>query len=184
MKKEQWVMIPAFLIGIILANLAERELFMTSGIFNTYYLHQYSWRMIDGNRLFCHILLERGRMAFLIFLLGQVMNGKMFSILMQGIIGVTFGFLAVASIVNLGARGILIAVGGLFPQWMFYLSGIVYYINCRKEQYAIVPSGSRVGNLPAYLTRLVFLLMLLMTGIIAESYVNPLRFEYLAKIVK
>ncbi|MCI8390790.1 MAG: hypothetical protein HFI35_08960 [Roseburia sp.] len=182
MKKEQWVIVAAFLTGIILANLAEKELFVTSGIFNGYYLHQYSYRMIDGNRLFCHILLERGKAALFIFLLGQTLGGRVFSVLMQGLIGLTFGFLAVASIVNLGARGILIAVGGLFPQWMFYLTGIVYYINCRREPYEVLTAGSRAGIFSMHLTRLFFLLGVLLTGIIAESYVNPLLFEYLAKL--
>lgn len=191
MKREHLVVLAAFLAGIILANLMEDELLVTYGMFNEYYLHRYSYQMIDENRLFCHILLERGKTAFLIFLLGQVLGAGIFSALLQAVVGVTFGFLTVAALVNLGVRGIVVALAGLFPQWVFYLAGMVYYVRCRKERYDEflpgAPHNSQVvgviGRIPVKAARLLVLLMLLLTGMIVETYLNPLIFEALSEFI-
>lgn len=51
MKKEQWMILLAFLVGIVVANLLDKELLTTYGILNEYFLNQYSYQQIDGNQI-------------------------------------------------------------------------------------------------------------------------------------
>lgn len=182
MKKEGWVILLAFLGGIVFANLLEKELLVTYGILNDYFLSQYSYRMIDGNRLLCHIGIERCKAAFIIFLLGRVLNGRAFSVLIKSAVSATFGFLVVVAIVNLGMRGIAVCICGLFPQWIFYLATLFYYANCRKEEEQEWGKNMHRGDLSTYAVRWGILALGMLLGIIAESYLNPILLSYMLKI--
>ena len=133
MKKEQWSILLAFLVGIVVANLMNQQLLTTYGILNEYFLNQYSYQTVDGNRLFCHIVMERGKAAFTIFLLGQVLKGNVFSVLIKSVTAALFGFLIVVAIANLGMRGIAVCICGLLPQWIFYLAALFLYANGRRQ---------------------------------------------------
>lgn len=181
MKRDHLVILIAFFGGILIANLLEKELLKSYGILNDYFLNQYSSQAIDGNRLFCHVLIERGKAAFIIFLLGRVLNGRLFGILMEGGIAATFGFLVVVAIVNLGVRGIVVSLGGLFPQWLFYLAAIFFYVLCRREEESTTRTSS-FGDISMHLARRSMILLLLCAGVVAESFINPILFGYLLKI--
>lgn len=181
MKRDHWVILLAFLGGIVIANLLRKELLTTYGILNDYFLNQYSSRAIDGNRLFCHILLERCKAAFIIFLLGRVLNGRIFGVLMEGLIAATFGFLVVVVIINLGVRGIAVSLGGMLPQWLFYLAAIFFYTACRREE-GMGWGGSSIGDIPVQVVRRMLIVLLLFLGIVTESFVNPVLFGYVLKI--
>lgn len=182
MKREHLVILIAFFGGIVIANLLEKDLLTSYGILNDYFLGQYSSQAIDGNRLFCHVLIERGKTAFIIFLLGRVINGRLFGVLMEGGIAATFGFLVVVAIVNLGVRGIAVSFGGLFPQWLFYLSAIFFYVVCRREEGSVIWRISSFGDIPMHLARRSIILLLVFAGIVAESFINPIFFGYILKI--
>lgn len=184
MKREWWMILLAFLGGIVCANLLDKELLATYGILNDYFLSQYSYRMVDGNRLFCHVLIERCKAAFIIFLLGRVLGGRVFSVLIKSVFSAAFGFLIVVAIVNLGMRGILVSVCGLLPQWIFYLAALCYYANCRREEDGANWSGGiRSGDFTVYLVRWILLALCMILGILTESYINPVLLGYAFKII-
>lgn len=183
MKREWWVVLLAFLGGIVCANLLDKELLATYGILNDYFLSQYSYRMVDGNRLFCHVLMERCKTAFIIFLLGRVLNGRVFSVLIKGGAAATFGFLIVVAIVNLGMRGVAVSVCGLLPQWLFYLAALCYYANCRREEEGFGwDGGGTPGDISVYLVRWGLLALCMILGTLTESYMNPILLGYVLKI--
>ena len=182
MRRDGWVVMLAFIAGILLANLLQRDLLTTYGILNDYFLRQYSYQAIDGNRLFCQVLLLRGKTAFIIFLLGRVLRGRGYCMLMESLLGVTFGFLAVVSIVNLGVRGIAVLLCGLFPQWIFYLCALFCHMACVQRREEEAESG-RADRLTVCLTRGMLLLLLTALGIVTESYVNPALFGFLVKFL-
>lgn len=183
MKREWWVILLAFLGGIVCANLLDKELLVTYGILNDYFLSRYSYHKIDGNRLFCHVLMERCKAAFLIFLLGRVLTGRVFSALIKGGTAATFGFLIVVAIVNLGMRGVVVSVCGLLPQWLFYLAALCYYANCRREEEGSVGrGGAPSGDISVYIVRWGLLALCMILGILTESYINPILLGYVSKI--
>ena len=175
MGKEKWVVLASFLGGILLANLLDRQLLVTYGILNDYYLSRYTYQSIDRNQLFCCVWMERCKAAFLIFLLGHALPRRVFPGLLQGVVAAGFGFLAVVAIFNLGMPGIVICLGGLLPQWLFYLAAMAVYLEERREG---LP-GSIRREWPAYLLRVLLILILFMLGILAESYLNPVLLGYI-----
>ena len=122
MKREWWIILLAFLGGIALTNFLGSELLTTYGILNEYFLQQYSYQTVDGSRLFCHVAVVRVQAALFLYVLGRAIDGRVFELLVKGLAAATFGFICVVAIVNLGARGMLVVLCGLFPQWIFYLA--------------------------------------------------------------
>lgn len=184
MKKEQWTILLAFLTGIVVANLMDQQLLTTYGILNQYFLNQYSYQMVDGNRLFCHIVIERGKAAFTIFLLGQVLDGKVFAVLTKSVAAALLGFLIVAAIVNLGMFGIAVCICGLLPQWIFYLAALFFYANGRRQ--AGTPAwdgGAYQKQMSERFIRGILLLVCMAAGMVTESYINPILVSYLLKII-
>lgn len=182
MAKEHWAVLVAFLMGCVLTNLLGRDLLTTYGILNDYFLNQYSYHAIDGNRLFSHILFERSKAAFTIFLFGRVMPGRLFSVVMKCMAAATGGLLITAAVINLGMRGIPICICGLFPQWLFYFAVLVYYADCRKEAVVGWSGSKRSGDTLEYFLRGIILFLGMALGIVTESYVNPILLTYVIKI--
>lgn len=171
MEKEQWIVLLAFFTGCVLIGYTGRDMLVTYGILNDYFLSQYSYRAIDGNRLFCYILMERSRMAIAVFLFGRVLKGNMFSLFAKSIAAAEVGVLLTAAVINLGVRGILICLAAMFPQWLFYFGTLVYYANAKKREVA-----------DAYFMRAIILLGGMVMGVVTECYVNPFVLTYVLKI--
>lgn len=171
MEKEQWIVLLAFLTGCVLVGCTGRDMLVTYGILNDYFLSQYSYRAIDGNRLFCFILMERGRMAVTVFLFGRVLKGNMFSLFVKSIAAAEVGILLTAAVVNLGVRGLPICLAAMFPQWLFYFGTLVYYTDVKKREAA-----------GAYFMRGIILLIGLAAGVLTECYINPFILTYVLKI--
>lgn len=182
MKREWWIILLAFLGGIALTNFLGSELLTTYGILNEYFLRQYSYQMVDGNRLFCHVAIERGQAALFLYVLGRAMDGRVFALLVKGLAAAMFGFLSVVAIVNLGARGMLVVLCGLFPQWICYLSALFLYANWRREQGENGQYYTGTGGLKATVTVGGILMVCVLVGILAESWINPMLFAWVQKI--
>lgn len=178
MGRDKWVVLAAFLGGILLANLLDRQLLVTYGILNDYFLSRYTYQSIDRNRLFCYVFMERCKAAFLIFLLGRAVPKRAFPGVLLGAVAAGFGFLVTVAIFNLGMWGIVICLGGLLPQWLFYLAAITVYVDDRRQA---LPGGMR-REWPAHLLHMMLAVLLLMLGILTEGYINPVLLGYILKV--
>lgn len=165
-----------------MTNLLGSDLLATYGIMNEYFLRQYSYQRIDGNRLFVHIVTERCQAAFFIFLLGKAIGGNTFALLVKGITAASFGFLTVVGIVNLGVRGLAVIFGGLFPQWIFYLAALFLYANWRREEAGHRWSDLQTGDIPKRVAVGMLLVLCILLGVVLESWVNPLILSWILKI--
>lgn len=182
-KKELWIILLAFFGGVVVANLIDREFLTTYGIMNDYFLSQYSYQKVDGNRLFCHIVVERGKAAFTIFLFGRVIDNRVFSVLTKSAVAAMFGFLIVVSIVNLGVRGILVSLCGLFPQWILYVMALVCCANEGGGEVESVWDGGRYDRSATGWGNRLLAIFFLLVGIFTESYINPVILSGLLKII-
>lgn len=182
MKREWWIILLAFLGGIALTNLLGSELLTAYGILNEYFLRQYSYQTIDENRLFCHVAGERMQAAFFFYILGRAMDGRIFALLVKGLAAAMFGFLSVAAIVNLGARGIVVVLCGLFPQWLCYLAALFLYANWRSRQGENRRYDTGADGLGAAVTLGGILAVCILAGILAESWINPMLLAWVQKI--
>lgn len=181
MKRDWWIVFLAFLGGIVLTNLMGKEILVTYGIMNEYFLCQYSYQRIDNSRLFVHIMTERCQAAFIVFLLGKTMDGNVFALLTKVIVAAGFGFFIVVGIVNLGLRGLAVVFGGLFPQWFCYLLALFVYTNWRKEE-SKCGCSIQAGEITGRVAAGVLLVLCLLFGIVLESWVNPVILSLVLKI--
>lgn len=183
MKRNGWLALAAFLAGILLANLSGKELLTTCGILNTYFLEQYAYSVIHYDGLFCHIFVERLKAVIILFMLGKMVKGRVFVIMLECFIAGTFGFLLVVAIANLGLKGIVITLCGLFPQWIFYLAALAMYASFRLNQDGLAgyKSSLEVKTVSVHAGIYLLFAILIILGIVLESYINPL---ILKKILK
>lgn len=183
MRRSGWLIFLAFLAGIVLANLSGKEVLAGYGILNEYYLNRYSWRALDCDRLFCTVFVERLKAVILLVLLERLIRGRIYILSILSIFAMGIGYLMTVAIVNLGVRGILVIVGGIFPQWIFYLLAIVMYGRIRIEQECAAYRISRLKEFSAQALVRVLTLVLVFLGILAESYLNPILFDKIVKIL-
>lgn len=181
MEKEQWVVLLAFLLGCVLTGFMGKDMLVTYGILNEYFLNHYSYHAIDGNRLFCYILMERSKMAVAVFLFGRVLKGTLFSMLAKSIAAAEVGFLLTTAVINLGVSGIFICLAAMFPHWLFYFSVLFYYANVKKKESAGWIKSGYMSDAGSYFMRGIILLGGMTMGVITECYVNPLVLVYVLK---
>lgn len=158
MKKHGWLVGAAFLAGILLANLIGRETLDVYGLPSGY-------RVTDERRLFCYLLLERGKVVFLCFLLCKALGTEGFRVIAEILFGVLFGAVVVFAIWNVGIAGILVALCAGIPHWGCYFLAFWVYLKGKRNGVEILP-----GLLGAVLT--VF-------GVVLEAYVNPGLMRYI-----
>ncbi len=177
MGREKWVVLAAFLGGILLANLLDEQLLVSYGVLNDYFLSRYASFHVDQSELFCSVLLERCKAALFIFLLGRAVPRGALPTLLESAVAAGVGFLAVVAVYNLGMSGIVICLGGLLPQWLFYLAALAVYLDARRQ----TVRGSARWELSAHLLRGCLTLLLLALGILAESFLGPALLRYVLK---
>ncbi|MCI8496045.1 MAG: hypothetical protein HFI74_10265 [Lachnospiraceae bacterium] len=169
----------AFVAGIFMANFMGREAVSNAGILNDYFIEKFQYTDINGENLFFYIIGERVPLLLLLCLLAFTSLGIVGGILVLAWQGFTVGFMLSTAIAKFGIKGILLVLGGLFPQYLFYLP--VYFLYCcltvylRKrmlqEKIEMVPERGYLYG--AGVVAGIGLLLLFVTGIFLESYVNP-----------
>lgn len=187
MKQSKYLILVAFFAGIVLANLMGQELLVTYGILNTYFLEQYKYGTIGYDRLFGQIFLERLKVALLLVVAGNLVKGKLLFGITESVMAATFGFLLVAAITNLGMRGMIIVLCALLPQWVVYLTAIIiYFLFLMKREESPANYGRRgiqIRHLSEYAVIYMLLLLLVLVGILLETYVNPVFLRQILKII-
>ena len=181
MKRERCIVMLAFLAGIVLTNLLGTNQQIHGQLLNQTFLQQYAYQKVDGDQLFCHVVMVRMQMLVLIFLLGRAVDGSVFSVLVKSMLSAGFGFLLVVGILEYGGYGCLIILGGLLPQWIFYTAALLFYANSKKRQSRTVGwNGWQDRTRQLAETGLVAGCVLV--GMLMESFVNPAVFAWILKI--
>ena len=179
----------AFVAGIFMANIMGREAVSNAGILNDYFVEKFQYTEINGENLFFYIFGERVPLLLLLLLLAFTAFGIIGGILMIGWQGFSIGFMLSSAIAKYGMKGILLVLGGLFPQYLFYLP--VYLLYCyltvylRQRMYmeGRGPILDRGYICAAGLLAGAGLLILFAAGIFLESYINPVILKQILKIM-
>lgn len=176
MKGNRYLAAAAFFLGIVIANLWGEDLLANYGIVNTYCLKQYACADIEYHRLLYQIIWVRMWEIAAVLILGRIVSPKVLLFFLESILGISFGILMVSAITNLGVRGIVIVLGGVFPQWLFYLTsgGMFFYARMRRERYGRNDTPAEVAGYAAAL-------LLFLIGILSEVYGNPVLWRQLLK---
>lgn len=196
-RKKEWnwkrtakvVILLAFIIGILLANFMGREKVTGAGVLNDYFVEKFKYTEINRENLFFYIMGERMPMVILGLIFCFCSFGIIIGILNLGWLGLSFGFMLSAAVAKYGVRGILLIIGGMFPQYIFYLVTYVGYCSLAvflgRGLHKVVPTGNisreqmRMYGMGLFVGGV--LVLLFVTGIFLESYMNPI---FLKKILK
>lgn len=179
----------AFVAGIFMANIMGREAVSNAGILNDYFVEKFQYTQINGENLFFYIFGERVPLLLLLLLLAFTAFGIIGGILMIGWQGFSVGFMLSSAIAKYGMKGILLVLGGLFPQYLFYLP--VYLLYCYltvylRQRLYMERRGQMLDRgyiCAAGLLAGAGLLFLFAAGIFLESYINPVILKQILKIM-
>lgn len=178
----------AFVAGIFLANLMGREAVSNAGILNDYFVEKFQYTEINGQNLFFYVVGERIPLLLLLLSLTLTSLGMAGGILMLSWQGFSVGFMLSAAIAKYGVKGILLVLGGVFPQYLFYFPVYVLYcyltVHLRQRlNRDKAGNGSERGYIyGAWLIAAVGLLLIFVMGIFLESYINPVILKKILKI--
>lgn len=184
----QGSLLGAFVAGIFLANLMGREAVSNAGILNDYFVEKFQYTEINGQNLFFYVVGERIPLLLLLLSLTLTSLGMAGGILMLSWQGFSVGFMLSASIAKYGVKGILLVLGGVFPQYLFYFPVYVLYcyltVHLRQRlNRDKAGNGSERGYIyGAWLIAAVGLLLIFVMGIFLESYINPVILKKILKI--
>ncbi len=184
----QGSLLAAFVAGIFFANLMGREAVSNAGVLNDYFIEKFQYTEINGQNLFFYIIRERLPLLLLLLLLTMTSLGIAGGILMLSWQGFSVGFMLSTAIAKYGMKGILLVLGSLFPQYVFYFP--VYILYCYLAVYLRQRTHKdRMGNgsdrryiYGAWMITAAGILIMFITGIFLESYINPIILKNILKI--
>jgi hypothetical protein len=167
-------------IGIVCMNLGKSLLLEKSGLFDESSLTQMKYMTVDGNYLFGYVLVERfSTIAFLILLSTTYIG--IFALCGAVLwYGVSAGMFLSALSIRYGIKGILLALTGIFPQYLLYVPALITLLIWSEQLYrslhttaSVTPGLESRALLLRRLLTLLIIVGVIFTGCLLESYVNP-----------
>lgn len=185
-------LLPIFLaglvLGIIIMNLGKSLLLEDTGLMDEYTLYHMKYMTVDGNALFFYCLRERLKnVAFLAVMATTYLGLAVISGMVLWY-GAAAGMFLTAVVLRYGMKGILLAVTGVFPQYLFYVPAVIILMVwgeqlCRSIYFKNTQRLEEGGysRLSRRLLQLGLVIIVVIIGCVLESYVNP---SLLAKLLK
>ena len=179
----------SFVAGIFAANLMGREAVSNAGVLNDYFIEKFQYAQVNGENLFFYIIRERLPLLLLLCLLLFTSFGVPGGVLALGWQGFSVGFMLSTGIAKYGVKGILLVLGGLFPQYLFYLPVYIGYCyiavflrqGLRGEGDRAAPDRRLLYGMGLLAFALLFVMFA--AGIFLESYVNPVILKNILQIM-
>lgn len=162
-----------FLAGILLANLLDADIFQENGSLTRYYLKQFQYSCVQSQELLWHVCGNRLTLFLALLVLGSIPRGKLTHAVFVAWSGFAYGYFCVMALCGFGAKGLLLCLLALFPQFLFYVPvylGLVELSERRRERKRF-----------RYLLAVLLLLAGLSAGMLLESYINPIILQKILK---
>lgn len=160
-----------FLIGIIYQNIVSGRQAVVAELFLKANLQLYLQTDIITPKYLWYVLKERVLLFGIICVLGCMRWKKVFVMFFLLLVGFLAGVLTVSAVLQLGIKGILLCVIGIFPQGIFY--GVTYCI--------LLPYWYRFPERRWNRVKTGFVIVMLLVGVLTEVYVNPVLVKWVIK---
>lgn len=166
-------LVVGFLVGVIYENVITKNQVVTTEIFLKSNLQRYLQTDVIAEKYFWYVIKERVVFLLIICILSCVKWKKIFVTICLILTGFFTGTFCVAAVLQLGMKGILLCVAGMFPQMLFYgfLYGMLFVHWFRFPE--------RQWNR----TKMLFVIILFVIGILLEVYVNPIIVKFIIGIL-
>ena len=161
----QWLALfmVGFLAGIIYVNLMADQYSGGADLFSSYFLNQLQAMEVKTGEYLWYLLKARGIPLAIVILISRTRAKKTGAGIFLLWTGISAGVLISTAILELGIRGSLLCVIGVFPQFLFYIPAILLILlycwkwpQCHWER-----------------QKTVFVAWMMLTGIFSELYINP-----------
>lgn len=156
-----------FMAGIVYANLMSKDYITSMGIFNEFFLNQYSQTEIDVAEYIWYVARIRLAPVILIAALGCTRLRKAVvaaALLWTGFSG---GMLMTSAVLKMGLKGLILCLVALTPHFVFYIVGYIILL-----WYLFTYPEGRWN-----LSKTVSLVLFVAVGILLECYVNPVLMQ-------
>ncbi|PXV95997.1 stage II sporulation protein M [Lachnotalea glycerini] len=173
----------SFLSGIVFTNVFGRAYILGVGLMGEYFLLNFQHTQINFSRLFIYVFKERIKLFLLIGILGITNIGIPVISLLFMWLGFSSGVLLSVAILKFGLKGILVCMGGIFPQFLIYIPVILFYSDKIIDKRFLDKKTLRKQNIIEYILFLVIGIIIISIGVILESYINPFILKSLINLI-
>ncbi|MDL2301813.1 stage II sporulation protein M [Lachnospiraceae bacterium OttesenSCG-928-D06] len=182
-----WIYMIGLILGIIVMNGGRSLLLDHTGLLDEYSLYQMKYMSVNNSALFVYVFSTRMKSLLMIAIMATTYLGLLVTGGMIFWYGISSGMFLSAVIIRYGIKGILFALTGIFPQFLFYIPAIAFLaVWCEQTCRSIYfHGGIRVEvkkMIPQKLVQLVIICFIMMVGCALESYINPFFVTKLLKI--
>lgn len=153
-----------FFAGILYANFVSKDYIAGIGIFNEFFLEQYTQMEIDIGEFLWYVAYIRLYPVVILAALGCTRLRKGVAAAYIIWTGCSCGMILTAAVMKMGVKGIILCLIGLTPQILCYAAGYLMLL-----WYLFFYPKTR-WNLSKTVSFALFMLM----GIVLECYVNPI----------
>lgn len=179
-------------LGILLVNIRHDMWMKEDGLLNAAMLKQLQGSELDGGYLFGYIVKHRVSAILIISMLASTMIGLPIVCGYACYLGASAGCILSIAVIRYGIRGLFFMAASIFPQGLLLIPGyfllLSWGMDCNRSLY-----GKMDGLEGRYLIgkqfilkkgiRLAGILILVVTGCVIESYVNPKILYFILKIL-
>lgn len=155
---------PGFLLGIVYVNFIARKYIAEPGIFSDFFLNQFQSVSIDVKEYIWYLLRLRAVPILALAGLSFTKAGKAAAVLFLIWTGISAGILISAAVLNMGIKGSILCLVGLFPQFLLYIPAYVVLL-----WYCYTVPQTHWNR-----QKTIFVSLAMSVGIILEMYVNPI----------
>ena len=176
MKKSSWILFLSFIAGVMAANILGKDWFFAYGGLDSHVLSEISRQRISNDKYFWYVFGRRIQVVIMLFLLSKAVNVKRVIYGCMCLLPFSFGWFFTVAVLENGIKGIAVGIIAVLPHGIFYLLAFLLWQKMKREQ---AERGARrriyrekkedavlIGMYAA-------IFVLLITGIVLESYVNP-----------
>lgn len=186
-----YLFLGSFFLGMLLMNMGNEMLLGDEGIFNAASMNRLKYIEINHGKFFQYVLRKRLGECVLLLLMSTTALGMVTvyaAVFWQGLLT---GMLMTAAAIRYGLKGILLILGGMFPQQCLLLPAGFMLLGWCMENYFLIHIYGK-GMSPFFRNKrqqflhqgvfLMWIILVMLIGCILESYVNPILISDLVKI--
>ena len=155
------------MVGSIIANLIPFSWVQAMNVWSADYITAFMSKTVKYSTMFRYLLRIRGLIMIGLFLVMMTPFAKKLLYIIPAYIGAAWGMISSIILMEHGINGIRICFFLLFPHFIFYAAGIIMMLY-KILRRTIASKGIDLTFLLVFL----FAAMMIVAGIMAESYIN------------
>ncbi len=177
-KKLLPVFIAGVITGIFIMSIGKSVLLEETGLFDEDTLYRMKYMTVDSNAFFCYVLRKRLLTLLVLAVLSTTYLGLAVCYGTAAWYGMASGVYLAALTMRYGVKGLVLAVVGIFPQYLLYIPAVLLLLSWCENLYRSIYSRStdrEIENrsfLFAKIGKLAGIGAIMVVGCMLEGYVN------------